>query len=119
MAGLGPEDYVFIRDGWPHNRTSISRKLSVVCKKADVEYGDRITDKKGNKVGCVFHSFRYAWISRKVTEGWNDELIRLASGHNSLSSFRKYVQLDAASMMKLVKKDETVKNYNKNRVNSL
>lgn len=119
MAELDPEDYIFTRNGWPQNRTSIGRKLSEACKEAKVPYGDKITDVKGNKVGCVFHGFRYAWISRKIDEGWNDELIRLASGHNSLSSFRRYVRLEPLSVMKLVKKDKVLQNYNKNRVNTL
>jgi integrase len=68
-----------------------------------VVYGDKPKDAKGNRLGIEFHCFRHTRISLWVKSGYSDQHIRMASGHKDMESYRRYVHLEAADVMNLVK----------------
>ena len=83
------------------------------CKRAGVAHGDVATDAKGHRTGIVFHCFRGTRISKWVEQGFSDEIIRRASGHESLAAYRQYVKLDPAVVMRLVENGKLGKNKEK------
>jgi integrase len=111
--GLDPDDYIFTRGGKKYLDSTIAGRLKTVCKRAGILYGDKILNKKGERVGLVFHSFRHTRISKWVAAGWSDEIIRRASGHKSLEAFRRYVKLDKQVVMRLVNDTKTIQNQRK------
>ena len=116
MQGLGPEDPIFTRKGlmgskrgktvpWS-NMTSMTA-MKATCALAGVTYGDKVTNKKGEKVGIVIHCFRHTRTSLWVEMGWSDQVVRMATGHKSLEAFNRYIHLDARSVFNLVKEEKT------------
>jgi integrase len=110
MNGLDPEDYIFTHAGKKYRDTLVSGRLKVVCKRAKIPYGDKLLNKKGERIGVVFHCLRYTRISKWVEAGWSDEIIRRASGHKYLDSYRRYVKLDKHVVMRLVENERRDKN---------
>jgi integrase len=109
MQGLAPDDYVFTNGvGKSYCRKeAISRLMESVCKRAGVKYGDKTVDRHGRREGIVFHSLRHTRVTKWVESGFSDEIIRRASGHHSLNSYRRYVNIrDARPIMNLVKVSE-------------
>jgi integrase len=101
--GLGPDDLVFTEDGKPyHGKSTISNRMKTTCKAAKIPHGDKALNAKGEKIGLVFHCFRHTRVSRWVEAGYSDEIIRRASGHDSLEAYRTYVKLDPSVVMRLV-----------------
>ena len=105
LVGLAPEDPVFTLDGKRATENGIRKRLQTVCARAGVIYGDAPRNAKGDRTGVVFHCFRHTRISRWVEAGYSDEIIRRASGHEDMKSYRKYVHLDARSVMRLVENE--------------
>ncbi len=105
MKGLAPDDYVFTNaNGKPYTRTAITNKMRRLCNRVGVPYGDKtINEDEGRREGIVFHSFRVTRTSKWIKEGFSDEIIRKATGHHSLAAYRRYVNLDASSVMRLVR----------------
>jgi integrase len=102
LEGLKDEQQIFTYDGQPYTKAKIKNLLRATCKKADVVYGDKPKDAKGNRLGIVFHCFRHTRISLWVKAGYSDQHIRMASGHKDMESYRRYVHLEAADVMNLV-----------------
>ena len=73
-----------------------------LCKRAKIPYGDKSLNHKGEKEGIVFHCLRHARTSMWVEMGLSDEIIRRATGHKSLESYRNYMKLEPAAIMRLV-----------------
>jgi len=119
LQGLGPEDRIFTKDGrkWYINKIALEM-AAALCKKAEIPYGDNTLNKKGERIGIVFHCFRHTRITIWVEMGFSDEIIRRASGHKDLKAYRNYVKLDPSVVMRLVE-SETVQNRYKNAVNAL
>jgi len=116
MVGLDVEDCIFTNEGRKYYVVIIADKLKAACKKADIPYGDKTFNKKGERIGIVFHCFRNSRTSKWVDMGFSDEIIRRATGHQSLAAYQKYVKLDPAAVMRLVN-DENSKRY-KNGIKS-
>jgi integrase len=114
MQGLDTEDYIFTTSrGYKIHSNNIPRSMRVVCEKAGIAYGDNVFNKKGERVGIVFHCFRHTRTTKWVEMGFSDEIIRRATGHKSLEAYQQYVKLDPAAVMRLVEakhqhKDSTV-----------
>ena len=90
------------------------RILHARCEKAKVLYGDKAVNKKGEKVGLVFHSLRKTRITKWVEMGFSDEIVRRASGHKSLEAYQEYVKLGPQSVMCLVENaTKTLQNHSK------
>jgi integrase len=102
LKNLGPEDYVFTKRGRRWSRNKIAIDMKSICDKAKIPYGDNALNKKGERIGIVFHCFRHTRITRWVEMGYSDEIIRRASGHKDLKAYRNYVQLDPLAVMRLV-----------------
>lgn len=118
LKGLGPEDYVFTKRRRRWNGNKIALDLTDVCEKAKIPYGDKIFNKKGERIGLVYHCFRHTRITRWVELGYSDEIIRRASGHQDLKSYRTYIKLDPSAVMRLVE-SKTVQKRNKIDAKSL
>jgi integrase len=103
MEGLDPEDLIFTRKGRKYADSPVATRMKTVCKRAGIPYGDKLLNKKGERVGIVFHCLRHTRISKWVDAGWSDEIIRRASGHRSLDAYRRYIKLDRHVVMRLVK----------------
>lgn len=106
LEGLEPEDYVFKNNGRRFSNFLISAKMNRLCNSIDIPHGDKVFNKKGEKIGIVFHSLRHTRISKWVESGLSDEIIRRASGHKSLSAYQQYIKLDPLTVMRLVKAPE-------------
>jgi integrase len=107
---LNTEDHVFSDKGGSYNNVRISAKTKFVCKKAGVQYGDKVLNKKGERVGIVFHCFRHTRTSKWVEAGFSDEIIRRATGHKTLAAYQAYIKLDPSVVMRLVE-DREEKRY--------
>jgi integrase len=110
LKGLGAEDRVFTQKGrvWTKNKIAIYMKEA--CDAAKIPYGDKVLNKKGERIGIVFHCFRHTRITRWVEMGYSDEIIRRASGHKDLKAYRNYVKLDPVAVMRLVRSNESEPN---------
>jgi integrase len=103
LNGLGPDDYVFTYKGKKYrDGIVISQKMMTTCRRAQIPYGDKVLNEKGERVGIVFHCLRHSRTSLWVEAGFSDEIIRRATGHASLEAYRAYVKLDPAVVMRLV-----------------
>ncbi|PQP35219.1 hypothetical protein C6A37_03650 [Desulfobacteraceae bacterium SEEP-SAG9] len=108
MRGLEPDDRIFTINGGKWYSQTIGEKLRAACKKAEIPYGDKNFDKKGNRVGVVFHCFRNTRTTKWVEAGFSDEIIRRATGHRSLSAYQQYVKLGPSAVMRLVDTSESL-----------
>jgi integrase len=111
MKGLDPDEYVFTytRAGRARKYTpqTLWNRMVKACEKAGIPHGDKILNEQGERIGLTFHCFRHTRISRWVAEGHSDEIIRRASGHDSLKAYKDYVKLDPAAICRLVHKRYT------------
>ena len=58
MRGLNKDDLIFARtSGGRLTTDDIARYMKAACKNADVPYGDKLLNGKGERVGVVFHCF--------------------------------------------------------------
>jgi integrase len=110
IKDLDPEDHVFTENGKKYNRHTIGKRMGTSCKAASVPYGDKTLNKKGERVGIVFHSLRHTRTTKWVEMGFSDEIIRRATGHKSLEAYQRYVRLDPAAVMRLVENTKHGKN---------
>ena len=87
----------------------IENRFIKACKKASIQYGDKVFNKKGERTGIVFHCLRHTRTTKWVEAGFSDEIIRRATGHKSLEAYRNYVKVGPQTVMRLVdnKKTET------------
>jgi integrase len=103
VKGLDAEDLIFTNvtdKRWANS--SVQYKLKTACKQAKIPYGDKIVNKKGERIGVVFHCLRHTRTTRWVEMGFSDEIIRRATGHKSLKAYQNYVKLDPHVVMRLV-----------------
>lgn len=100
-----PEDPIFRDKHGPYTKVRVSNKMKHLCKRAKVQHGDNLLNKKGERVGIVFHCFRRTRISKWVDMGYSDEIVRRASGHKTLKAYQRYVDLDPGVVMRLVATD--------------
>ena len=112
IKSLDPEDCIFTNAGKKYTDVSISQAMKRTCEKAGVPYGDKLLNKKGERVGIVFHCLRHTRTSEWIEMGFSDEIVRRATGHKSLEAYQRYVKLGPQSVMRLVddKKSKTDKN---------
>jgi integrase len=102
LKDLNPGDFIFTQKGKKWTADKIAIYIKEACEKAKIPYGDKVLNKKGERIGIVFHCFRHTRITRWVEMGFSDEIIRRASGHKDLKSYRNYIKLDPHSVMRLV-----------------
>ncbi len=102
LDGLGPEDYVFTDELGKYTNVRISHKMEHLCERAGVQHGDNLLNKKGERVGIVFHCLRHTRITKWVEAGYSDEIIRRATGHKNLEAYQQYIKLDPSAVMRLV-----------------
>ncbi len=110
LEGLEAEDHVFTVTGEnkrPWTVTQISKRFEYACKRAEVPYGDKLFNEKGERIGIVFHCLRHTRTTKWVEMGFSDEIIRRATGHKSLEAYQRYVKLDPSAVMRLVEKPDT------------
>jgi len=107
IKGLAPEDYVFTSNGRKIYREIIEYWMKKACKDAKIPYGDKAFNKKGERVGIVFHCLRHTRTTKWVEMGFSDEIIRRATGHKSLEAYRNYVKLGPHVVMRLVTEKES------------
>jgi integrase len=110
LHNLDPEDYVFSDEKGAYTNVRISHKMKCLCERAGVQHGDNLLNKKGERVGIVFHCFRHTRTSKWVEAGFSDEIVRRATGHKSLEAYQQYIKLDPSVVMRLVEGQE-VKRY--------
>ncbi len=82
-------DRVFHRDGEPINCGDIRRAHDSVCKKANIE-------------NFIFHDFRHTAINNWRKEGHDYFRIMAASGHKTISVFKRYNLVDENELKTLV-----------------
>jgi integrase len=111
LEGLGPDDYVFTFNGKRVYTADVTNRMQSLCEKCGIPYGDKIRNAKGDKIGIVYHCFRVSRTSAWVEAGFNDELIRRATGHRSLEAYQQYVRLDPAAVMRLVGMESKTDNF--------
>ncbi|UCD87039.1 MAG: tyrosine-type recombinase/integrase [Desulfobacterales bacterium] len=87
LHNLDPEDYVFSDEKRAYTNVRISHKMKCLCEGAGVQHGDNLLNKKGERVGIVFHWFRHTRTSKWVEAGFSDEIVRRATGHKSLEAY--------------------------------
>ena len=102
LEGLKVRDYVFTVNGETYYKTQITGKTMPLCKRARIHYGDKKLNQKGEKAGIVFYCLGHARTSTWVEMGFSNETIGWATGHKSLESYRTYVKLEPAAIMRLV-----------------
>jgi integrase len=107
LKGLEAGDRVF-----PYPYRTVTNRLKSACKKAWVPYGDRELDDKGHKKGISWHSFRVTRVTRWIQKGFSDELIRRASGHQTLESYKRYANPKKHAVMLLVNGENSKRSRN-------
>ncbi|MBC8357365.1 MAG: site-specific integrase, partial [Candidatus Aminicenantes bacterium] len=94
VGGLEPEEYIFTINGKRYVKNKITPRMKWACKRAKIPYGDNLLNKKGERIGIVFHCLRHTRTSKWVEMGFSDEIVRRATGHKSLEAYQKYIKLD-------------------------
>lgn len=111
IKGLESDDYVFTtKKGKPYRKELITQQMKTACNKGGVIYGDKPANKKGERIGVVFHCLRHTRTTKWVEMGFSDEIVRRATGHKSLAAYQRYVKLDPAAVMRLVENTKSGKN---------
>ena len=110
LQNIADDDYVFSYWGAKLAKFRITNWMKPLCEKAKIPYGDKVLNKKGERIGIVFHCLRHTRTTRWVEEGFSDEIIRRATGHKNLEAYRNYVKVGPAAVMRLVKDFKTDKN---------
>jgi len=114
IKNLEPDDFVFTTEsGIKFTPDTIRVRMRTVCKKAGIIYGDKPVNKKGERIGIVFHCFRHTRTSKWVEMGFSDEIVRRATGHKTLEAYQQYIKLDPYAVMRLVEKPKREKNGRK------
>ena len=111
VKGLDPDDYVFTNKGKKYYKELVTIQTKTVCDKAGVIYGDKPKNKKGERIGIVFHCLRHTRTTKWVEAGFSDEIVRRATGHKSLEAYQRYVKLDPAAVMRLVEAEHQQKDF--------
>jgi len=106
LDGLDEEDRLFTLNGKVITGQAVTRNLQPACEAAEVPYGDKTYDSRGQKIGIVFHCLRHTRASKWVEQGFSDEVIRRATGHHSMEAYRQYIKLDPSVVMRLVAKPD-------------
>lgn len=107
IKGLKPNAYVFTHSkGKPYTKFQIPQRLESCCQRAGIVYGDKAVNKKGERIGIVFHSFRHTRTTLWIEMGYSDEVVRLATGHKSLEAYRRYARPDAGMVMYLLQEND-------------
>ena len=110
IKNIGMDEYVFTNKGQKYYGMMIANRLRSACKNAGIIYGDKPVNKKGERIGIVFHCFRHTRTSKWVEMGFSDEVVRRATGHKSLEAYQRYVKLGPQSVMMLVENPKRDKN---------
>ena len=113
IKNLNPDDYVFSNKGQRYYKALITTQMKTSCEKAGIVYGDKPVNRKGERIGIVFHCLRHTRTTRWVEAGFSDEIVRRATGHKSLDAYQNYIKLDPYAVMRLVENTETDKNGTK------
>jgi integrase len=108
LEDLGAEDFVFATGEGPYSPHMVCLRMEAACKAAEIPYGDKFLNVKGERTGIVFHCLRHTRTTRWVEAGFSDEIVRRATGHKSLEAYRSYVKLDPSAVMRLVASDPKV-----------
>jgi len=117
MKGLESDDCVFTdRKRGEHTNDRISRKMGLLCKQVGIPHGDKAVNKRGEKIGIVFHCLRHTRTSLWVEQGFSDEIVRRATGHQSLVAYQQYIKLDPNVVMRLVADPKRYKNGTKSAI---
>lgn len=107
MKGLDSEDYIFTdENGKPWSGTKISLRMKAACEAAGIPAGDKTLNKKGERIGVVFHCLRHTRTTKWIEAGFSDEIIRRATGHIDLRAYQNYAKPDTWSIMRLVDKTD-------------
>jgi len=93
MKGLDEEDLIFVNNGKKWTASAVYFYLKRACELAEIPYGDKAVNKKGERIGIVFHCLRHTRTSKWVEAGYSDEIIRRATGHKTLEAYRRYVKI--------------------------
>ena len=109
IRGIGGEDFVFTHEDHKCTKHFIYTSMQDTCEKAKIPYGDNLLNKKGERIGIVFHCLRHTRTSIWVEQGYSDEIVRRASGHRSLAAYQEYIKLDPNVVMRLVENSERYK----------
>jgi len=102
LKNLESEDLIFTEKEKKYTKFTVSGLMKAVCKKAGIIYGDKPVNKKGERIGVVFHCLRHTRTSKWVEMGFSDEIVRRATGHKTLEAYQRYIKLEPSVMMKLV-----------------
>lgn len=118
LVGLDDEDLVFTNGtGTGYIGQVVTHHMARTCKQAGIIYGDKAVNKKGERIGIVFHCLRHTRTTKWVEMGYSDEIIRRATGHRSLEAYQNYIKLDPHAVMRLVVEEKT--KADKNGIKSL
>jgi integrase len=103
-------DLVFHRDGLPITPHDVRKAHEEVCKKAGIS-------------GFVFHDFRHTCINNWRKQGHDYFKIMSASGHKTISVFKRYNMIDEKELRTLIFSldtpvDTTTKTENKKEVSA-
>jgi integrase len=105
-----PSDPVFTQMGKRNTRKKyysvLTRaKTKSACEKAGILYGDKVFNDRGERIGIVFHCLRHTRTPKWVEAGYSDEIVRRATGHQSLAAYQRYIKLDPHVVMRLVQEN--------------
>ena len=112
LKNLESEDLIFIGEEKKYTKLKVSVLMKAACKKAGIIYGDKPVNKKGERIGVVFHCLRHTRTSRWVEMGFSDEIVRRATGHKTLEAYQQYIKLDPHVVMKLVEGKKSKRDKN-------
>ena len=111
IIDLDSDDIVFTTEsGIRYTIDTIKVRMKAACKKANIIYGDKPVNTKGERIGIVFHCFRHTRTTKWVEMGFSDEIVRRASGHKTLEAYQQYIKLDPCAVMMLVENPKQDKN---------
>lgn len=116
LKGLDSEDRVFKDSKGHYTQVRICYKLKQICQKANIIYGDKVLNQKGERTGIVFHCLRHTRLTKWFEAGYSDILIRRASGHLDVKAYQQYIKLGPSSVMRLVQEPKTSKNGNESHL---
>ncbi len=91
-------DKVFHRNGKPITKSTVREAHEAACKKAKIE-------------NFTFHDFRHTAINNWRQAGHDYFQIMAASGHRTISVFKRYNMVDEGELKTLVNQDHVVKKW--------
>ena len=89
---------VFHRHEKPITKSTVQEAHESVCKKAEIE-------------NFTFHDFRHTAINNWRKEGYDYFKIMAASGHRTISVFKRYNMVDEGELKTLVNPESIVKKW--------